>query len=156
MPRQIILIVPPLIVKEHDARRVLKAAHPRRAAGPDGMPGKVLKSSAIIPFPKKSTMESLKDFHASRILTPAITRCFERLVQHHSTGCLPPCFDPHQYAYRANRSTEDAIATALHAALCHLEQQGSYVRMLFVDYTLAFNIIIPPSRDPEADRMVLS
>ncbi|KAF7669875.1 hypothetical protein LDENG_00100560, partial [Lucifuga dentata] len=67
----------------------------------------------------------------------------ERLVLRHIKACLPPCFDPHQYAYRANRSTEDAIATALHTALCHLEQQGSYVRMLFVDYSSAFNTIIP-------------
>ncbi len=50
--------------------------------------------------------------------------------------------DLHQFAYRANRSTEDAVATA-HAALSHLEQQGSYVRMLFVDYSSAFDTILP-------------
>ncbi|KAF7661471.1 hypothetical protein LDENG_00260640, partial [Lucifuga dentata] len=84
----------------------------------------------------------LKDYRPVA-LTPVITKCFERLVLRHIKACLPPCFDPHQYAYRANRSTEDAIATALHTALCHLEQQGSYVRMLFVDYSSAFNTIIP-------------
>ncbi|KAK0155353.1 putative RNA-directed DNA polymerase from transposon BS [Merluccius polli] len=40
-------------------------------------------------------------------------------------------------------STEDAISTALHSALSHLEHQGSYVRMLFVDFSSAFNTIIP-------------
>jgi len=72
-------------------------------------------------------------------LTPEITKCFERLVQHHIKACLPPSLDPHQYANQANRSTEEAIATAVHTALCHLEQKGSHVRMLFVDYSLAFN-----------------
>lgn len=38
-------------------------------------------------------------------------------------------FDQHQYAYRADRSTEDAIATGLHTVLIH--QQGAYVRLQF-------------------------
>ncbi|KAK3525680.1 hypothetical protein QTP70_004899 [Hemibagrus guttatus] len=37
----------------------------------------------------------------------------------------------------------DAVATALHAALSHLEQQGSYVRLLFVDFSSVFNTILP-------------
>ncbi|KAK3525906.1 hypothetical protein QTP70_010960 [Hemibagrus guttatus] len=61
----------------------------------------------------------------------------------HITSLLPPSFDSHQFAYRGNRSTEDAVATALHAALSHLEKQGSYVRMLFVDYSSVFNTILP-------------
>ncbi len=51
--------------------------------------------------------------------------------------------DQHQFAYRANRSTDDAINTVLHIALNHLEHPGTYVRMLFVDFTSAFNTIIP-------------
>lgn len=35
------------------------------------------------------------------------------------------------------------LAIALHSVLSHLEQRESYVRMLFVDYSSAFNIIIP-------------
>ncbi len=38
---------------------------------------------------------------------------------------------------------EDAIATALHSALCHLDQRGSYARLLFVDFSSAFNTILP-------------
>ncbi|KAI4899403.1 hypothetical protein NFI96_003550 [Prochilodus magdalenae] len=41
---------------------------------------------------------------------------FERLVLHHIRAVVPPTFDPHQFAYKANRSTEDAITTALHTA----------------------------------------
>lgn len=61
-------------------------------------------------------------------------KCFEKLVRSHTIGMYP---DPEvgcQFAYRANRSTEDEIATALHAALSHLEQSGSYVMLLFVDF----------------------
>ncbi|XP_028299247.1 thymidylate kinase isoform X1 [Gouania willdenowi] len=70
-------------------------------------------------------------------------KCMERSVSQHIRDCLPPTFDPHQFAYKANRSTEDAIAITLHTALSHLENKKSYVRMLFVDYSSAFNTIIP-------------
>lgn len=100
-----------------------------------------LKSATIIPVPKKSPTSNLNDFRPVA-LTPVITKCFEKLVLRHIKACLPPTLDPHQFAYRPNRSTEDAITTALHAALSHLEKKGSYVRMLFIDYSSAFNTII--------------
>ncbi|XP_072771248.1 uncharacterized protein [Nerophis lumbriciformis] len=127
----------PLTVQEHSVRRVLLAVNPRKATGPDGVPGKVLrtcahqlappltrifnlslaqavipsclKSSTIIPVPKKSPITSLNDYRPVA-LTPVIMKCFERLVLQHIKDHIPPDFDPHQFAYRANRSTEDAIA----------------------------------------------
>ena len=80
-----------------------------------------LKTATIIPVPKKATTDSLNDYRPIA-LTLVIMKCFERLVLHHIKACLPPTFDPHQFAYRANRSTEDAIA--LHSALSHLEHRG--------------------------------
>ncbi len=38
---------------------------------------------------------------------------------------------------------DDAIAFTLHTALSHLENKNTYVRMLFVDYSSAFNTIVP-------------
>ncbi|KAI3376831.1 hypothetical protein L3Q82_000406 [Scortum barcoo] len=39
---------------------------------------------------------------------------------------------------------EDAIALTLHTALSHLDQRDTYyVRMLFIDYSSAFNTIVP-------------
>ncbi|KAF7650741.1 hypothetical protein LDENG_00121410 [Lucifuga dentata] len=70
-------------------------------------------------------------------------KCFEGLVLNHLQTSLPKDFDQHQFAYQQGRSTEDAVAIALHSAFSHLEHSGSYVRMLFVDYSSAFNTIIP-------------
>ncbi len=56
---------------------------------------------------------------------------------------LPNTHDPLQLAYRPNRSTDDAISSTLHLALTHLENKDSYVRMLFIDFSSAFNTIIP-------------
>ncbi|KAI2646048.1 hypothetical protein H4Q32_026860 [Labeo rohita] len=63
-------------------------------------------------------------------------------MQHIKT-VLPPSLDPFQFAYRPNRSTDDAISTALHSALTHLDKKDSYVGMLFIDFSSAFNTIIP-------------
>ena len=52
-------------------------------------------------------------------------------------------WDPLQFAYRANRSTEDAISTVLHLTLSHLEEKNTYARLLFIDFSSAFNTIIP-------------
>ena len=45
-------------------------------------------------------------------------------------------------AHDHDRSTENAIVTALYSTLYHLEERSSYVRMLFVDFSLAFNTIL--------------
>lgn len=157
-----------LTLQEHEVRRV-KAVNTRKADGPDGVPGKVLKACAsiagvftkifnlsltsaiipsclksdtVIPVPKKSVINSLNDYRPVA-LTPVIMKCFEKLVLQHIKSSFPSTFDPHQFAYKANRSTDDAITLALHIALNHLERKGACVRMLFVDYSSAFNTIIP-------------
>ncbi|KAK3537989.1 hypothetical protein QTP70_026506 [Hemibagrus guttatus] len=69
--------------------------------------------------------------------------CFERLVMRQIKDLLPPSLDPMQFAYHPNRSMDDAITTTLHLALTHLDNKDSYVRMLFIDFSSAFNTIIP-------------
>ncbi|KAK3513811.1 hypothetical protein QTP70_028861 [Hemibagrus guttatus] len=46
-----------------------------------------------------------------------------------------------QFAYHPNRSTDDAITTTLPPT--HLDNKDTYVRMLFIDFSSAFNTIIP-------------
>ena len=160
----------PLTLSSTDVCAALSRINARKAAGPDGVPGRVLracagqlaevltdifnlslaqatvptcfKTTSIVPVPKHSTAVSLNDFRPVA-LTPTIMKCFERLVLAHLKTCLPPTLDPFQFAYRKNRSTEDAISTALHSALSHLDNNNSYVRMLFIDFSSAFNTVIP-------------
>ncbi|KAK3530342.1 hypothetical protein QTP86_023960 [Hemibagrus guttatus] len=58
---------------------------------------------------KKKNIDNLNDYRPIA-LTSIIMKCFERLVSQHIRDCLPPSFDHHQFAYRANRFTEDAVA----------------------------------------------
>jgi len=76
-------------------------------------------------------------------LTPIFSKCFEKLVRDYICSVLPASLDPLQFAYRSNRSTDDAIAFTLRTALSHLENKNTYVRMLFVDYSSAFKTIVP-------------
>ncbi len=91
---------------------------------------------------EKSSPSCFNDYRPVA-LTPIIMKCFERLVMHHIKSVLPPSLDPFQFAYRSNRLTDDAIATALHPALTHLDKKDLYVRMVFIDFSSAFNTISP-------------
>ncbi len=75
-------------------------------------------------------------------LTPIFSKCFEKLIRDHICSVRPASLDPLQFAYRSNRSTDDVIAFTLHTALSHLENKTTYVRILFVDYSSAFNTIV--------------
>ena len=159
-----------------DVRRELQRVNPRKSSGPDGVPGRVLrgcadqlaevftsifnlslhlsevptcfKQATIIPIPKKTSVTCLNDYRPVA-LTSTIMKCFERLVRTHICSTLPNTLDPFQFAYRPNRSTDDAIALATHATLSHLEKSNTYVRMLFVDYSSAFNTIVPAKLVPK-------
>ena len=70
-------------------------------------------------------------------------KCFERLATAHINTIIPETLDPFQFAYRPNRSTDDAFSIALHTAFSHLDKMNTYVRILFIDYSSAFNTIGP-------------
>jgi hypothetical protein len=61
----------------------------------------------------------------------------------HINTIIPETLDPIQSAYRHNRCTDDAISIALNTAFSHLDKWNTYMRMLFIDYSSAFNTIVP-------------
>lgn len=159
------------IITEHAVRNTFRRVNTRKAAGPDAIPGRVLracadqlapvfmeifnlslaqavvptcfKQSIIVPVPKKQQPACHNDYRPVA-LTSIVMKCFERLMRDHITSSLPATIDSLQFAYRTNRSTDDAISHLLHTSLSHLDTgRGNYVRMLFVDYSSAFNTIIP-------------
>ena len=149
---------------------LLRSQNPRKAAGPDSVSPSVLKhcadqlapvftnifntslelcqvpacfkASTIIPIPKKAKVTGLNDYRPVA-LTSVVMKVLERLVLAHLKSITDPVLDPLQFAYRANRSTEDAVNMALHYTLEHLDTAGNYARILFVDFSSAFNTILP-------------
>ncbi len=143
----------------------------RKAAGPDGITGRVLracadqlavfftsifneslatsvvltsfKKSVIIPVPKNSKPSCLNDYRPVA-LTSVVIKVFERLVKNHICSSIPATLDPLQFAYRPNKSTDNAISQVLHSSLTHIySKNGNYVSLLFIDYRSAFNTIVP-------------
>ena len=51
--------------------------------------------------------------------------------------------DPLQFAYRRNRSTDDAVLYVLENVYSHLEKAGNLARLMFFDFSSAFNTIQP-------------
>ena len=56
---------------------------------------------------------------------------------------VAPFMEPLQFAYRAKRSVDDAIAHVLHTIVEHLDKPGTCIRLMFFDFSSAFNTIQP-------------
>ena len=159
-----------LVICEKDVRDLLQRQKVRKAPGADGVTPfclKVcaaqlapiltrifnsslelcsvptcLKTSTITPVPKKASISGLNDYRPIA-LTSVVMKVFERLVLTHLKDITDPLLDPLQFAYRPNRSVDDAVNMAMHYILQHLDSSGSYARVLFVDFSSAFNTIVP-------------
>ncbi|KAK3506179.1 hypothetical protein QTP70_031913, partial [Hemibagrus guttatus] len=160
----------PHTIKEEEVNRLFKRLNTRKATGPDSDSPSLLKhcanqlspvftdifntsletchvpacfnTTAIVPVPKKTRITGLNDYRPVA-LTSVVMKSFERLVLSCLKDITDPLLDPLQFAYRANRSVDDAVNMALHFILQHLDSPGSYTRILFVDFSSAFNMIVP-------------
>ncbi|KAL0190936.1 hypothetical protein M9458_013634 [Cirrhinus mrigala] len=161
---------PVLEVCVEDVNRVFRKQKPRKASGPDGVSPaclkvcadqlapvftqifnrslelclvpNCLKRSTIIPVPKKPKITGLNDYRPVA-LTSVVMKAFEKLVLAYLKDITGHLLDSFQFAYRANRSVDDAVNMALHYILQHLDRTGNYARILFVDFSSAFNTIMP-------------
>uniref|UniRef100_A0A8C6LIY6 CCHC-type domain-containing protein n=1 Tax=Nothobranchius furzeri TaxID=105023 RepID=A0A8C6LIY6_NOTFU len=171
------------LVKEEDVCNIFRRQNVRKAPGPDGVTPSCLrtcavqlapvfttifnrslelcevpscfKSSTIIPVPKKSSPTELNDYRPVA-LTSVVMKSFERLVLSHLKSTTGHQLDPLQFAYRANRSVDDAINMGLHFILEHLDQPRTYARILFVDFSSAFNTVIPEILTSKLSQLTVS
>ena len=100
------------------------------------------KNSTICPVPKKTKPACLNDYRPVA-LTSIVMKCFERVVLQRLLSSVKTKLDPNQFAYKTNRCTDDATLTLLHNTFTHLDKPNSFVRILFVDFSSAFNTIQP-------------
>ncbi len=152
-------------------RRELKRVNVRKAAGPDGITGRVLRSCAdqlaglftsifnesSLPLLFPPPLQNLSSSLCLRTVNPLAWMTIVQLPSHrqlwrflrdflkkHICSSIPATLDPLQFAYRPNRSTDDAISQVLHSSLTHIDSKnGNYVRLLFINYSSAFNTIVP-------------
>ncbi len=90
-------------------------------------------------MPKNNKPSCLNDYRPV-----ALTSIVMKVFESHISSSIPVTLDPLQFAYRSNRSTDDAISHILHSSLTHIDSSnGNYARLLFIDYSSAFNTIVP-------------
>ncbi len=88
-------------------------------------------------------------------LTSVAMKSFERLVLAYLKDTTGPLLEPLQFAYRTNRSVDDAVPSTQgpHFILQHLDRPGTYVRILFVDFSSAFNTFVPSLLQPKLTQL---
>ncbi|KAI4873724.1 hypothetical protein NFI96_000464 [Prochilodus magdalenae] len=151
-------------------RRQLQRLHMNKAAGPDGVPPRVLKAcatqlcgvlqhvfnmslclqrvpvmwktSCIVPVPKTPRPSDIKDYRPVA-LTSHIMKTMERLVLEQLRPTVQPLLDPLQFAYQPRLGVEDAIIYLLNRVYAHLDKPASTVRVMFFDFSSVFNTIRP-------------
>ena len=156
-------------IEESDVERQFRRLNSRKSSGPDNISPLVLKicaeqlsgiychifnrcitdkipslwkSAIIVPVPKNNNPKVLNDYRPVS-LTSVPFKCLERLVLGQLKSGIDHQLDPQQFAYRAGRSTEDAILSLTNSVYEHLDTKDSYARTLFIDFSSAFNTIKP-------------
>ena len=102
----------------------------------------VWKSSILIPIPKTKNPSDLNDFRTVA-LTSLIMKHFEKILKEEVLSLVEGKLDPLQFAYQTNKGIEDAKLFIRDKTLKHLEKPKAHVRLLFVDFSSAFNKLQP-------------
>ena len=76
-------------------------------------------------------------------LTSLVMKVFEKCILRYILNDVKCKLDPNQFAYKEGRNVEDACIIFVNNILKYLEERKSYVRILFVDFSSAFNTIQP-------------
>ena len=100
------------------------------------------KTACILPIPKRLVISSMNDLRPVA-LTSAVMKVCERVGLCKLEKLIKDYMDPLQFAYRKNGSTDDAVLYSLENIYSHLEKTGSTVRLMFFDFSSAFNTIQP-------------
>ncbi|XP_054866081.1 uncharacterized protein LOC129348770 [Amphiprion ocellaris] len=167
------LLLPPspcLSITADQVRSELKKIKTRKAAGPDGISSRLLrdcadqlcqvllhifnlslslervpllwKTSCLVPVSKTRNPREPNHFRPVA-LTSHLMKTMERIVLKNLRPQVSQYLDPLQFAYQPNIGVDDAVVYLLHRSLTHLENPSSTVRVMFFDFSSAFNTIQP-------------
>lgn len=157
-------------VGQNNILKLMKKVNPNKGAGPDGVFPRVInlcaeqlcfittyifnlslsdcivpkiwKMSSIIPVPKRHPVSVMNDLRPIA-MTSSFMKLFERAVLNILEPEVANYIDPLQFAYRKNRGVDDALLYLLNRCYSHLEKAGSSIRLMFYDFSSAFNTIQP-------------
>lgn len=159
-----------LTFRTEDVVRALRRTRERSSTGPDNISSRVLrhcagqlgvvfqtlfqhsmdshtvpqlwKHSTVIPIPKKNNPQTLNDLRPVA-LTSLVMKAMEKIIKQHIICQTESLLDPLQFAYRARRGVDDAKIFIMDTIHKHLELPDSSARLLFADFSSAFNTLQP-------------
>ena len=100
------------------------------------------KTSCLVPVPKKKQPRDPNDYRPIA-LTSHIMKTLERLVLTDIRPRTSKFMDPLQFAYQPNIGVDDALIYMLQRTHAHLDTADANVRIMFFDFSSAFNTIQP-------------
>ena len=152
-------------VTKDEVRVCFKKVNPHGATGPDKTRGRTLKEcsetpapvfkliptsldesyiphiwiiSTIVPVAKKRTTKELNNYRPMALTSITFKRA-QNMMLRQLRSKTAEHQDLFQFAYSKNKSTEDTILTPLHKLCKHLDKPKLYARVLFIDFSSAFN-----------------
>ena len=111
--------------------------------------------SHIIPVPKRFPVTVMNDLRPIA-MTSTVMKIFERIVLNIIVPEVAEFIDPLQFAYRKNRGVDDALLYLLNRLLSHLDKPSTSIRLMFYDFSSAFNTIQPHVLSQKLCNMKLS
>lgn len=102
----------------------------------------VQKKSIIIPILKSKNPKELNEYRPIA-LTSLVIESFEKILKDEIISLTLDKLDPLQFAYQSGKGVEDAKLFILDRVYKHLEQPKSHARLLFADFSSAFNKMQP-------------
>lgn len=159
-----------IVMSENDVLLALNSAKPGKARGPDKVCPRVVKAckyqllsplhalyqtsldqcivpsswktSEVVPVPKCKIPKNMNDLRPIA-LTSVLMKCLESFVKRYLCNQVKHLCDVFQFAYKKGGGVDDAVITLLEIICSHLDRPRSYSRVLFIDFSSAFNTIKP-------------
>ena len=99
------------------------------------------KTATVVPVPKKHPPGSLENDIRPISLTPILAKAFEGIVLNWVDDVITPQIDERQFGGLAGTGTTDALVEMFHSWCEATDKPDSFVRVLLVDYSKAFDHI---------------
>ncbi len=159
-----------ILISQQQVKVLFKKTKRKKASGPDFICGRTLhhcaeqlsgvfthlfqlcvdncktptiwKSSTIIPIPKVNKPRELQCFRPVA-LTSLVVKNLEKILKDEVLTLVEGKLDPLQFAYQRNKGVDDAKLFILDKIYKHLEKPKSHARLLFADFSSAFNKMQP-------------
>ena len=159
-----------VVISQENVTNLLKRVNICKAAGPDSICGRTLchhadqlsevfsllfqmcvdsgqiptvwKTSTIIPVPKVCNPRVLNEFMPVA-LTSLVMKVLEKILKDEIVSLINGKLDPLKFAYQPGKGVDDAKIFILDRLYKHLEKPSSHARLLFSDFSSAFNKMQP-------------